>query len=220
MRIGFVSSFFLIWCSTNRSVRSEVEQTAIPVPQVERQQTIFALWDSLTAWYQLPLEESYPMQLDTLLDDQTVINWWKSWETSSGLLQNVARITAEAQPWDIAVVTIWGNDWLQSLPVEQLESNLREIIDIVVAKELSVVVWWMQLPTNFNPVYRKQFTWLYDRVVNQYDQGVTVIPFLLEGVGGQKNLNLQDWIHPNKEWYGVVAQTVYEHLLQEWLLDD
>ena len=208
-------------CSTKKISQPTVEtQTNTTVETKVR--TIFALWDSLTAWYQLPLEESYPMQLEQLIKNnwysRDVVNGWKSGETSSGLLQTVEWITADAQPWDIAVVTIWWNDWLQSLSIEQLSSNLRDIVSILVENDLRIVVWWMQIPTNFNPTYRDQFAWIYTTVVWWFETNVTLLPFLLEGVAWDRLLNLPDWIHPNKEWYSIVAQTVYDHLLEQWLL--
>ena len=38
------------------------------------------------------------------------------------------------------------------------------------------------------------------------------IPFLLEGVAGDPELNLPDGIHPTPEGHEIVAETVWEYL--------
>jgi acyl-CoA thioesterase-1 len=42
--------------------------------------------------------------------------------------------------------------------------------------------------------------------------GVTLLPFLLEGVAGDARLNQADGIHPNAEGSGRVAETVWRGL--------
>jgi acyl-CoA thioesterase-1 len=41
---------------------------------------------------------------------------------------------------------------------------------------------------------------------------VPLVPFLLDGVGGEPDLNLPDGLHPNAEGHRVVAGTVLPHL--------
>jgi len=41
---------------------------------------------------------------------------------------------------------------------------------------------------------------------------VTLLPFLLDGVGGQPALNQGDAIHPNLAGHARVAETVWSHL--------
>ena len=40
-----------------------------------------------------------------------------------------------------------------------------------------------------------------------------LIPFLLEGVGGNPSMNLPDRIHPNPAGHQKIAQTVYHQLI-------
>jgi acyl-CoA thioesterase-1 len=42
--------------------------------------------------------------------------------------------------------------------------------------------------------------------------GVTLIPFLLEGVGGVAELNQGDRIHPNPSGHAIMADTVWKIL--------
>ena len=44
------------------------------------------------------------------------------------------------------------------------------------------------------------------------ENNVTLIPFLLEGVGGEVKLNQQDGIHPTAEGHRIVAENVWKQL--------
>ena len=44
------------------------------------------------------------------------------------------------------------------------------------------------------------------------EKKIDLVPFLLEGVAGEKNLNLEDGIHPNEQGHLILAETVYRTL--------
>ena len=72
--------FMISWCG-NATNKENIESKNIE--SVEKIQ-ILALWDSITAWYRLPLQDSYPFQLEKLLwpDKYEVTNAWVSGDTS------------------------------------------------------------------------------------------------------------------------------------------
>lgn len=204
------------WCTTKKS---SVDNTTISSPTNEI--TIFALGDSITAWYQLPEDQARPAQLEALLHNKwykqyKVVNAGKSWDTSQQLKDRLARSTSDAKKWDIAIVTIWGNDGFQSVPVETLKNNLRDIVTELQNKWLTVVIWWMQITTNLWQQYIREFKKLYPDIAKQTD--ATLIPFILEWVAMNPSLNLADMIHPNQQWYAIMADTVYQHLLNTSLI--
>jgi len=51
---------------------------------------------------------------------------------------------------------------------------------------------------------------VYERVAQDLD--VPLVPFLLEGVGGVRSLNLPDGLHPNERGQTIVADTVWPEL--------
>lgn len=209
-------SFLLSWC-----ISSSQEQSPTPVTQQETvQQRIFVLWDSLSAWYQLAYEDSYPAQLETLLRNNwyniKVINGWESGDTSAWLKSRVDRITAEAQTWDIALIVIWWNDGLQWLSTEALKNNITEIISSLQSRGLQTVLWWMQIPTNLGESYRSSFATVYPTIANTTNS--VLIPFILSWVAGIPELNLNDGIHPNTTGQSIVASTVFDTLIQNNLI--
>ena len=62
------------------------------------------------------------------------------------------------------------------------------------------------MPPNYGPEYTANFRAMYPRVAEEL--GVPLVPFLLEGVGGEANLNQPDGIHPTAEGHERVAANV------------
>lgn len=206
-------SFFLSWCT---SLWWEQTQSSVPVTQQENiQQRIFVLWDSLSAWYQLAYEDSYPAQLEQLLRNNwkniRVVNGWESGDTSAWLKTRIDRITADAQTGDLALIVIWWNDGLQWLSTDELQKNITEIIISLQQRGLKIVLWWMQIPTNLGESYRSSFANVYPTVAK--DTNSVLIPFILSWVAGIPRLNLRDGIHPNSTGQAIVAQTVFDTVI-------
>lgn len=68
----------------------------------------------------------------------------------------------------------------------------------------------MQIPPNMGKAYSEEFRSIFPELAK--NKNVTLIPFLLEGVAGEPDLNLPDGIHPTKEGHQIVAETVWEYL--------
>ncbi len=203
-------SFLVSWCTS-----SPEEQTQSPivttVPQTI-QQRIFVLWDSLSAGYQLPYEDSYPAQLERLLRNNwnniKVINGWESGDTSEWLVSRIWWITADAQSGDIALIVIGGNDGLQWRSTQALADNIKKIVSDLQSRNIKTIIWGMQIPTNLGEEYRTAFAQVYPQIAQETNS--ILIPFILSWVAGIPELNLRDGIHPNTTGQAIVAQTVYD----------
>ncbi len=174
--------------------------------------TILFYGDSLTAGYGLSADEAFPALIDKRLKQQgknwKVINGGLSGETSAGGLSRIDWMLR--QPVDIFILELGGNDGLRGLPLEQTKSNLQGIIDKVKAKNpnVKIVVAGMMVPPNMGPEYSEQFKTVYPELARK--NKATLIPFLLDGVGGVEKLNLADGIHPNVEGHKLVAETIWK----------
>ncbi len=170
--------------------------------------------DSLTAGYGLSTEEAFPALVEKKLNEKEkrckVINAGLSGETSAGGLARIDWVLR--QPIDIFVLELGGNDGLRGLPLEQTEKNLQAIIDKVKAKypNVKIVMAGMMVPPNMGADYSKKFQTIYPTLAKK--NKASLIPFLLEGVGGNEKLNLPDGIHPNPEGHKIVATNLYNRL--------
>jgi len=65
----------------------------------------------------------------------------------------------------------------------------------------------MKLPPNYGKKNTAEFEAVYSRVAKKYD--LTFIPFLLANVGGEKDLNIEDGIHPNEKGHEKIADLIF-----------
>ncbi len=180
--------------------------------------TILALWDSLTAWYWVDREENYPSQLQEKLEQNgynyEVINAWVSWDTSTWLRDRV-NLYLEQEP-DIVILVIWWNDWLRWMSLADLRENINYIIDVF-DDDVQIVLWWMQIPANLWNRYVEDFSNLYPEIAEE-NPDVFFHSWFLEDVAWVAGLNLPDRIHPNREWYEIIVDNLYEFLENNNLL--
>ena len=172
--------------------------------------TIVFYGDSLTAGYGLDPEQAFPALIEQELKAQghdiQVINAGLSGETSAG---GVTRINwVLRQPVDIFVLELGANDGLRGLKLDQTKENLQTIIDRVKAKfpKAQIIVAGMMVPPNLGEDYTSEFSKMYPEIAKSND--AKLIPFLLQDVAGEENLNLPDGIHPNAEGHKIVARNV------------
>lgn len=209
----FVTVLLLAGCSAapappvDKSDTAAPERAAAPVVPADAP-VIVTFGDSLTAGYGLQPGESYPSVLQALLAEQgtpyRVINEGVSGDTTATALTRVAgAATYEAE---LAIVAIGANDGLRGLPVDEMETNLRSIIQHFRDAGRRVALAGMRIPPNMGPEYVGQFEAVFPRVAA--DMNVPLLPFLLEGVAGDPYLNQDDGIHPNVPGARMVAQLV------------
>ena len=176
----------------------------------EGTKTILFYGDSLTAGYGLSKEQAFPALVGEKLNENggnyKIINAGLSGETTAGGLNRLGWILK--QPVDVFVLELGANDGLRGLPLDQTEKNLQAIIDKVKDKNpgVKIVIAGMMVPPNLGEEYTSEFRSIFPRIAKKND--AALIPFLLDGVAGDEDLNLADGIHPNPKGHKIVAQTV------------
>ena len=181
---------------------------------VTKKKTIVFFGNSLTAGYGLSPEQAFPAliqkKIDSLGLSYQIVNAGVSGETSSGGKTRIDWILRE--PVDIFVLELGANDGLRGTPLSETKKNLQDIIDIVKAKypDIKLVFAGMEIPPNMGQAYTTEFRNIYKDLAAK--NNMTLIPFLLEGVGGEPELNQDDGIHPNEEGHRIVAENVWKQL--------
>ncbi len=179
-------------------------------------QTVLFLGDSLTEGYGINPDYAYPSLIAQKMKeagrkDSIVINGGVSGSTTASGLKRLQWYT-KRKP-DIMVLALGANDGLRGLKVDQSEKNLKSIIESAQKSGIKVILAGMKMPMNYGNEYRKKFEEIYPKLSKQYK--LPLIPFLLENVGGDSKLNLQDGIHPNPEGHKILAETVWKVLKDE-----
>jgi acyl-CoA thioesterase-1 len=178
---------------------------------------ILAFGDSLTAGYRLPKDQAFAARIQESLRAKgfavEVYNAGVSGDTARQGQARIAWTLKRGGPFDIVLLGLGANDGLRNSPIEQMKQSLAECIEAFQKAGLKVYLLGMQLPLNYSPQYRKDFEEVYRDLSKKYS--IPLYPFILEGVALNKNFNLQDLIHPNKEGHEVIAQKI-----EAWLLQD
>lgn len=194
------------------------EQPATEPSAEEEAPLVVFLGDSLTAGYGLAEEQAFPALVAAALRAEgravRVVNAGVSGDTTAGGLRRVDWLVRQRP--DVLVVCLGGNDGLRGLALEDSERNLRETVARARAAGARVLLAGMLIPPNYGPDYTEAFAAMYPRVAEE--AGVVLLPFLLEGVGGDPALNQADGIHPTAEGQAIVAETVLPYVVA--LLDE
>lgn len=169
-------------------------------PASAAEPVILILGDSLSAAYGMGLEESWPALLQARLDKHNptyrVINASISGDTSRTALNRLARKHEQYGP-DLCLVELGGNDGLQGLSASELKQNFEQIITLCRVTARHVLLFEIQIPMNYGPVYRDSLMEVYAEFGKRDD--VTLVPFFLEGVYGEPGMMQADGIHPTAQ---------------------
>jgi acyl-CoA thioesterase-1 len=173
------------------------------------------LGTSLTAGYGLAdAALAYPTRLAETADSAgtpiVIVNAGVSGDTSAGGLRRVDGVLDRSI--DVLVIELGANDGLRGQDPVSLEANLRAIIRRAREHDpdLPVILLGMEAPPNLGPEYTRRFRDVFPRVAR--DEDATLVPFLLEGVAGEPDLNQADGVHPTEAGHVRMARNLWPTL--------
>ena len=202
--------------------RSDQQQVAKPAatspvvatsqPAVQSGPKVIFLGDSLTAGLGVAADEAYPAVVARMLSETgtpiRLVNAGVSGDTTAGGLARLDWLLKQKP--DILIVALGSNDGLRGVKVDAIETNLAAILSRAKTSGTRVLLLGMRMPPNYGPEYTDQFAAIYPRLAER--EGVPFVPFLLDGVGGDLNLNQADGIHPTALGHQKLAATILPKL--------
>jgi len=176
---------------------------------------VLVLGDSLSAGFGLKSSQAWPAVItekmrDAGLTNFAITNASRTGGTTAGGMQ---RLPAHLKrKIDIFVLELGINDAFRGIPVTQIKNNLQSIMDAVKAKNPNarIIIAGMQLPNYTADDYVFAFGQLYTDLATK--NKAVLIPYLLEGVAGDPDLNQPDHIHPNTAGQKILAENVWRVL--------
>lgn len=162
-------------------------------------QSIVAFGDSLTAGYGAGKENSYPAVLGRMVN-RPVVNLGLSGDTAAHAPARLAQVL-QNNPY-MVLIEFGGNDFMRSVPFEQTEQAIRQIVDEVQSAGAIAVL----VDTGGYPGMSR-YTKLYKQIAKE--KQALFVPGILDGIFG-KNKYKSDPIHPNAAGYEKVAQKVHK----------
>jgi acyl-CoA thioesterase I len=173
---------------------------------------VVALGDSLTAGPGLRPEDTYPSRLQERVDARgyphRIVNAGVSGDTTAGALR---RLDAALVPGTrVLIVALGANDGLRGVPVGEVRSNLSRIVERAQARSIHVLLCGMETPPTRGWQYTLDFHRVFPDLAARYT--VPLMPFLLAGVVGDRDHNLEDGLHPNAAGARRIADNMWPYL--------
>ena len=169
---------------------------------------ILAFGDSLTHGNGAKENESYPAVLESL-SGRKVINAGVSGEESTEGLARLPDVLEEYQP-KLLILCHGGNDLLRKKNTGKMESNIRAMIQLAKDKNIPVVLLGVPKPGLFLSSFE-----VFKKISESTD--IVFIEKVLPKVLADKSLK-SDTVHPNKDGYRVMAETIYSVLKESGAL--
>lgn len=215
--IALIFITLLSGCQLEKKQEKE-DVSKLKPEQVEEQnidkKTILFFGNSITAGYQLDLSEAFPAliqeRLDSLGLNYKTVNAGLSGETTASGNSRVDWVMKNHM--DIFVLELGANDGLRGISTDETRKNLKSIIEKVQKKypECKILLAGMMIPPNMGQKYTESFQKIFPELSKEYN--IPLIPFLLEGVAGNPELNLDDGIHPTVEGHKILTENVWKVL--------
>ncbi len=173
---------------------------------------ILALGDSLTAGFGVKEEESYPAKLQLKVASagfpHKVINAGVSGDTTAGGVRRI-RWLMKHEP-EIVILALGANDGLRGFSVDEIRRNLELMIGVCRKHNARVLLAGMKALPNYGEDYMREFETVYSELAEKYD--LDFLPFLLEGVAGEREHTQSDGLHPVASGYRIVTELVWQRL--------
>ena len=165
----------------------------------ERTFKLVALGDSLSAGYGLPDSAAFPSVLQRALRAKgykvEIANAGVSGDTASGGLDRLDWSVPEGT--DGVILELGANDMLRGLDPAVTKRALETIVRRLRARGVPVLLAGMRASRNMGPEYGERFEGIFRDLAQSYD--LVLYPFFLDGVAGERGLNLPDGIHPTAQ---------------------
>ena len=173
---------------------------------------VVVLGDSLTAGPGLRPEETYPARLQQRAAaaryPHRIVNGGVSGDTTADAVRRLDRVFEKHAT--VLVVALGANDGLRHVPVEQVRSNLRQILQRARDRNMKILLAGMETPPSHGWQYTLDFHQVFPDLAREFD--AVLMPFLLTGVVGNSAMNLPDGVHPNAAGMQAIANGMWPYL--------
>jgi len=209
-RIGVCYSLAAVVSATACVGGSSVSSPTAPDPGGAATRRAVVLGDSLAV--SPSRTEGFPAELERRMNAQqpgwVVSNAGISGDTTSGGLRRFDQAVPDGTR--VLILELGANDGLRGVDIATVERNLSTMIERAQSRAMRVLLCGMETPPIHGWNYTVDFHQLFPRLARKYN--LPLVPFLLEGVVLNPDLNGEDEIHPNAAGAQRIADTVWPYL--------
>ncbi len=191
---------FFVWMSVSGS--------ALAAP------TMLVLGDSLSAAYNMPIEQGWVALLERKLakshgSQWKVVNASISGETTAGGLTRLPAALAAHRP-QLVLIELGANDGLRGLQIPAMRANLTRMIELSEAAGARVGLIGIDLPGNYGSAFRSRFQTVYAELAQAHE--VPLLPSLLTTIGLDLANFQDDQLHPSRAAQPLILEHVWKWL--------
>ena len=184
-----------------------------PEPVYSKEKAVvLAFGDSLTAGYGVKDEESYPSKLQEKISSagfpHKVVNAGVSGDTTAGGVRRI-RWLMKHEP-EIVILALGANDGLRGLSIDEMRKNLEIMITICREHNAQILLAGMKALPNYGEDYMREFETVFPELAEKHE--LIFLPFLLEGVAGEREYTQSDGLHPLASGYNIITDLVWQRL--------
>ena len=162
----------------------------------------------MSAGYIQPLKAAIPVVLERTLKARgrnvEVTNTGVSSDTSSSGLDRLDWSVPEGT--DGVILELGANDMLRGLDPAVTRRSLEAIVERLKSRNIPVMLAGMYASRNLGPAYVQNFDSIYPDIAKKHD--LVLYPFFLDGVAGERSLNLPDGLHPTARGIEIIVERI------------
>jgi len=169
---------------------------------------LVALGDSLSAGYNLPQEAAFP----TVLEKALRAKGYKVEVANAGVSGDTASAGLDRLDWSVpdgtdgVIVELGANDMLRGLDPAVTRQAIETIVERLKARNIPVMLAGMYASRNLGPDYIAKFDTIYSDIAKKHD--LVLYPFFLDGIAGERSLNLPDGLHPTAKGVDTIVERI------------
>ena len=175
---------------------------------------ILLFGDSLMSGYGLFEEDHLSVVLEQNLKSEgyeiQVFNGSISGDTSSDGLDRIEETLSDTN-YDLIILALGANDMLRRINPKQTAQNLDKIINIILKKNIEIILAGMVASPKNGLSYKKNFDKIFPDLSKKFE--IELIPFLLDGVALKPSLNQSDGLHPNEKGTLIISDTIKKSII-------
>ncbi|UOD49315.1 arylesterase [Orrella daihaiensis] len=180
-------------------------------PKASLDRPILIVGDSLSSEYGIKRQSGWVQLLRNRLAEQypeppEVINASISGDTTSGGVTRLPALLKEHNP-GLVIIELGGNDALRGLALDMTRNNLTRMVELSQKAGALTIVTGIQIPANYGPAYTEAFRSLYPEIAAATNS--VLVPFLLAGLETDRNLFIEDGIHPSEQAQPILLENVW-----------
>lgn len=176
-------------------------------------QSLLILGDSLSAGYQMPIEQSWSRLIADELKGKTpitqVINASISGDTTANGLAKLPQLLSLHHPnW--VLIILGANDGLRGFPPQKIQKNIEKLINLSKENNANVLLMQIQLPLNYGERYNLAFSKIYPTISQA--SATPLIPFFMEKIVTTPGWLMKDGLHPTAESQPWIAEFIAKEI--------